>query len=352
MPTHTLTELASRFGLELRGDGATAIHGLCTLAPGEPGHLSFLANPQYRSQLPATRASAVIVAARDAGSLPSAGLVAPDPYLAFARIATLFDPYAGFAPGVATSAVLGEGVYVPPDAAVGEQAVIEAGAEIGAGAFIGAGSFIGAGAYIGERSRLEGRVWIGPRVRIGREARINPGAVIGGRGFGLAPTREGWEEVPQIGSVVIGNRVEIGSNTTIDRGAIADTVIEDGAKIDNLVQIAHNVRIGAHTAIAACTGIAGSTVIGARCMIGGAVGVAGHLVIADDVVVLARATVTHSLLQKGVYGSGMTAAPAREWRKQVAGLRRLEQLRARVRQIEQQLQIQAVEAEREGPDHE
>lgn len=352
MPTFTLAELAQRHGLSVHGDPATVISGVCTLAPGEPGRLSFLANPQYRGQLAGTRASAVIVAERDAAALPAAGLIAADPYLAFARIAALFDPYTGFAPGIDDSARVAGDVRVPADAGIAAHCVIEAGVKIGAGVYIGPGSVIGAGAVIGAQTRIEGRVWIGTGVRLGHGCRINPGAVIGGRGFGLAPTREGWEEVPQLGSVRIGDRVEIGANTTIDRGAIADTVIEDGAKIDNLVQIAHNVRIGAHTAIAACTGIAGSTVIGARCMIGGAVGVAGHLVIADEVVVLARATVTHSLTRKGVYGSGMTAAPAREWRKQVAGLRRLESLRQRVRQIERQLNIQAAEGERDESEHE
>jgi UDP-3-O-[3-hydroxymyristoyl] glucosamine N-acyltransferase len=182
-------------------------------------------------------------------------------------------------------------------------------------------------------------VWIGPGVRIGERCRVNPGARVGGRGFGLARGPQGWEEVPQLGSVVVGDDVEIGCNTCIDRGAIGDTVIESGVKLDNLIQIAHNVRIGAHTAIAANVGIAGSVRIGARCMIGGGAGFNGHIEVADDVIVLGYAMVTESLPKKGVYGSGMPIQDAREWRKTVARLHRLGRYDVRLRTIEKQLNI-------------
>lgn len=339
MSTYTLAELAERFGLELRGDGATPIGGVCTLQPGREGCIGFLSNPKYRAQLAATQAAAVIVGARDADALQTPGLVARDPYLAYARLAVLFDPDRAFEAGIHPSAVVAPDVRLGAGCAVGAQAVIEAGAVLGEGVFVGPGCIVGRGAQIGDRSRLVARVHVGPRVRIGRDCQLQPGAVIGSRGFGNAIGPQGWEEVPQLGSVRIGDRVEIGSNTCIDRGAIEDTVIEDGVRLDNLIQIAHNCRIGAHTAIAACTGIAGSTVIGSRCMIGGAVGIAGHLTIADDVMILGRAMVIGSITEKGTYGSGLPLDEAREWRKTVARVRRLGRLEERVRAMERHPQM-------------
>jgi UDP-3-O-[3-hydroxymyristoyl] glucosamine N-acyltransferase len=321
MPAFTLADLAQRFGLELKGDGAIEVRGVCTLAPGEGGCIAFLANPKYRAQLGATRASVVILAPKDLAELKTAGLVARDPYLAFARIARLFDPAAEWRPGVHARAV------IAPDA------------RVDASAWIGPGCVVEAGAVIGAATRLEANVWIGPRVRIGARCRINPGAVVGGRGFGLARGPSGWEEVPQLGGVIVGDEVEIGSNTCIDRGAIGDTLIGDGVKLDNLIQIAHNVTIGAQTAIAACVGIAGSTRIGARCMIGGACGITGHIEIVDDVVILARTMVTQSLTKKGVYGSGLPVQEAREWRRTVARVHRLQRYEARLRAVEKHLNI-------------
>lgn len=339
MSQYTLGDLAQRFALELRGDAGTLIAGVCTLAPGKPGAISFLANPKYRSQLAGTAASAVIVGNKDAAEFRGNGLVARDPYLAFARIAQLFDPSREFAPGIATSAVIapsaqvGEGVYV------GANTVVADGARIGAGSFIGPGCVIGKDASIGEGARLVAQVHVGDRVRLGLRCHVQPGAVIGSRGFGNAMGPKGWEEVPQLGSVQVGDDVEIGAGTCIDRGALEDTVIANGVRLDNLIQIAHNCHIGEHTAIAACVGIAGSTRIGARCMIGGAVGISGHLVIGDDVVILGMAMVIKSLPRKGVYGSGVPVAEARDWRKQIARMRRLEHTEARLKALEQQLGI-------------
>lgn len=347
MPVYTLGELAQRFSLELRGDAQTSIAGLCTLSPGKPGCLSFLANPRYRVQLSRSLAAAVIVGTRDAASLKT-GLVAKDPYLAFARIGVLFDESRAFAPGihpaatVASSAVLGHGVHVGAHAVIGE------GVRIGDDCFVGPGCVIGREADIGPGSRLVAQVHVGDRVRLGARCTVQPCASIGSRGFGNALGPNGWEEVPQLGSVVVGDDVEIGANTCIDRGALEDTVIGRGVRLDNLIQVAHNCHIGEHTAIAACTGIAGSTRIGARCMIGGAVGVGGHLVIGDDVVILAMAMVTKSLPLKGVYGSGMPAMPAREWRKQVARTRRLEHTESRLVAVEQRLGIEINRLEEGG----
>ena len=349
MAGHTLGELAERFGLESRGDLSTRIEGVCNLAPGKPGCLSFLSSAKFRASLASTAAAAVIVNPRDAAQLAGPGLVAKDPYLAYARIAVLFDPGRDFSPGVHPSAVidasasLGEGVHV------GANAVVMAGAQIGAGSYIGPGCVIGRDAVIGLGARFVAQVHIGDRVQTGQRCSVQPGAVIGSRGFGNAMGPKGWEEVPQLGTVVIGDDVEIGSNTCIDRGAIDDTRIANGVRLDNLIQIAHNCTIGEHTAIAACTGIAGSTRIGARCMIAGAVGIGGHLEIGDDIVILGRTSVTKSLTEKGLYGSTLPAAPAREWRKRTARVRRLEQTEQRLVAVERKLGIEAIKGD-EGDD--
>lgn len=346
--THTLGDLAARFGLELKGDASVAIGGVCSLSPGKAGCISFLNNPKFRPQLAASQAGAVIVGRRDAANLTGNGLVAPDPYLAFARIAALFDRSRDFQPGIHPSAVVAADAQLGPGCCVDAQAVIESGAVLGESCHVGPGSVIGRGARLGNKVFLAARVSIGHDVRIGDRCVFQPGAVIGSRGFGNAPSPQGWVEVPQLGTVVVGNDVEVGANTTIDRGAIEDTVIGDGARLDNLIQIAHNVRIGAHTAIAACTGIAGSARIGSRCMIGGGVGINGHIEIGDDVIVMGFAMVTKSLPSKGVYGSGLPVENAREWRKQVARVRRLDRLEQRLRQAEEHLGIASKTDEDDG----
>lgn len=345
----TLAELSQRFGLELKGEGASVITGVCTLSPGKPGCISFLSNPKYREQLAQTSAAAVIVGKRDAAALKT-GLVAPDPYLAYARIARLFDPSRDFPEHRHPSAVIAPGVKIGRGVCISMNVVIAEGSVIEDGCFIGPNSVIMQNVRIGAGSVLVSNVFVWHGARIGARCSFQPGAVIGSRGFGNALGPQGWEEVPQLGSVQIGDDVEVGANTCIDRGAIDDTVIENGVRLDNLIQIAHNCRIGAHTAIAACTGIAGSTTVGARCMIGGAVGIAGHLQIADGVVVLAKSTVTHSLTEKGVYGSTLPVTEAKAWRRQLAYVRRLEKLNARVRAAEKKLGIKAGDDGESGDD--
>ena len=340
----TLGDLAQRFRaelpeLELAGDPATPIHGVCTLSPGEPGCLAFLANPKYRPQLAGTRAAAVVLARRDAAGFAGNALIAQDPYLAYARIAAVFDRHGRFAPGVHPAAVVAADVAIPASSHVGAGAVVGAGARIGEGVFIGANSVVGDGAQVGDGSRIGARVYVGDGVRLGKRCRLEPGAVVGSRGFGLARGPQGWEEVPQLGSVVLGDDVEVGANTTIDRGALGDTVLEDGVKLDNLIQIAHNVRIGAHTAIAANAGVAGSARIGARCMIGGCSCINGHIEIADDVVIIGFSMVTKSITEKGQYGSGTPARPARLWRRDIAGVRRLAAMEARMKELERRAGI-------------
>ncbi|MGH8442109.1 MAG: UDP-3-O-(3-hydroxymyristoyl)glucosamine N-acyltransferase [Nevskiaceae bacterium] len=340
----TLGELAQRFKaglpeLELAGDPATVIRGVCTLSPGEPGGLAFLANPRYRAQLAATRASAVVLGRRDAAGFKGNALIAKDPYLAFARIAATFDRTGDFTPGVHPAASVAPGVAVPATSYVGPCAVVEPGATLGAGVYIGPNCSVGRQARIGDGSRLDGNVWVGPCVQVGKRARLNAGAVLGSRGFGLARGPAGWEEMPQTGTVILGDDVEIGAGTTIDRGALGDTVVEDGVKLDNLIQVAHNVRIGAHTVIAAMAGIAGSTHIGARCMIGGCTCINGHITIADDVVILGFAMVLKPITQKGQYG-GIPARTAREWRREIGGIHRLGGMEDRLRELERRAGIQ------------
>jgi UDP-3-O-[3-hydroxymyristoyl] glucosamine N-acyltransferase len=346
----TLGELAVRFGLELRGDPGVPLERVATLANAGPGDLSFLANPRYRAQLSATHAAAVIVNAAAAPECPVPALVSDNPYAAYARIAALLYPAPALVPGVHASAVVAAGARVDATAQVGPQCVIGADVSIGPRAFIGPHCIIEPGVRIAEDVRLVARVTLGAGVEIGARAVLQPGAVIGGDGFGFAPERRGWVKVPQVGTVRVGADVEIGANTTIDRGAIEDTVIEEGAKLDNLIMIAHNVRIGAHTAIAACTGISGSTTVGARCMIGGHCGFAGHINIADDVVITGYSMISRSIERAGVYSSGIPFEEARTWRRLVARFKRLPLLEGRLRKLERAAGLKS--AEGQEPDDE
>jgi UDP-3-O-[3-hydroxymyristoyl] glucosamine N-acyltransferase len=319
---YSLGELAVRFGLELHGDPALRVSHVATLKSAAAGALSFLANSRYRKNLAATRATAVVIAAGDLPACPVAALVDPNPYSAYARLAALLYPAAAGAAGIHPTALVASDARVAPSAWVGPFCVIEAQAEIGARVNLGAGCQILAGASIGADTQLLPRVTLYPAVRVGARCLLHSGAVLGADGFGFAPDAGRWTKVPQVGGVRIGDDVEIGANTTIDRGAIDDTIVEDGVKLDNQIQVGHNVVIGAHTAIAACTGISGSTVIGKRCMIGGMVGFAGHLIIADDVIVTGCSLVSASIREPGSYSSGMPTVATRRWRRMVAYLRR------------------------------
>ncbi len=320
---YSLGELAVRFGMNLNGDPSLRISAVATLSHAGEGAISFFANSRYRDQLKATRATAVIVGPADLADCPVAALVDPNPYLAYARVATLLHPEPGAVPGIHPSAVVSPDASVPDSAAVGPLAVIEAHVDLGERVQVGPGCHLQSGARIGADTRLVSRVCVGPRTRIGRRCLVQPGAVIGFDGFGFAPDHGVWVKVPQVGGVSIGDDVEIGANTSIDRGAIDDTVIGDGVKLDNQIQVGHNVNIGEHTAIAACTGISGSTTIGKRCMIGGMVGFAGHLTIADDVVITGCSLVSASIRRPGSYSSGMPTQESRIWRHMVANLRRM-----------------------------
>jgi UDP-3-O-[3-hydroxymyristoyl] glucosamine N-acyltransferase len=318
----SLGELAVRFGLELRGRPEVRISRVATLANAAPGALSFLANSRYRRSLSATRASAVVLASEEAQGCPVSALISSNPYLSYARIASLMHPEPGIVPGIHPTAVVAGGARIASSAAVDALSVVEDGVELGERVQIGPGCIVQRGARVGADTRLVARVNLYPDVSIGERCVLHAGSVIGADGFGFAPDRGAWVKVPQVGGVRIGDDVEIGANTTVDRGAIDDTVIEEGAKLDNQIQVGHNVTIGAHTAIAACTGISGSTTIGKRCMIGGMVGFAGHLTIADDVVITGCSLVSASIREAGSYSSGMPTVPTRAWRRMVAHLRR------------------------------
>lgn len=329
-----LSELAVRFGCELRGDPGVRVARVATLAGAGPGDLSFLANPQYRAQLAATRASAVVLDAASAALSPTAVLVHSNPYATYARIATLLHPEPPVAPGVHPSAVIDASAQVAASASVGAHAVIGPRAVVGERTAIGPGCTLGADVQVGADCTLHPRVTLAPGTLVAERVRMHSGVVVGADGFGFAREGVGWTKVPQLGRVRIGADVEIGANTTIDRGAIDDTVIEAGVKLDNQIQIAHNVQIGAHTAIAACTGVSGSTRIGARCVIAGAVGVAGHLNICDDVVITGNSSVTHSLTTPGVYSGCIPVSTASTWRRLVGRFKRLDVLTERVRRLE------------------
>ena len=329
-----LAELAVRFGCELRGDPDTLVDRVAPLQDAGPGAISFLANPRYRRHLATTRASVVVLDAKTAPECPVAALVARNPYATYARIAQVLYPTPPVLPGCDPSAVVEAGAEVDPTAAIGAQAYVARGARIGPRASVGPGSVVLEGAEIGADTRLVARVTLGPGTRIGRRCILQPGCVIGADGFGQAPDRDGYVKVPQVGSVVIGDDVEVGSNSTIDRGAIDDTVIGDGVKIDNLVQVGHNVRIGEHTVIAGCVGVSGSVTIGRRCMLGGQVGVAGHLEICDDVALTGRTMVASSILKPGVYSSGLTADDAARFRRNAVRFNQLDELAKRLRRLE------------------
>lgn len=333
-----LCELAEQYGLRFEGDGDTLIEGIGTLSDATGAQLSFLANPGYREQLKSTRAAAVILAEKDASDCPVNALIAEDPYVAYAKIAQRFDPRKAAAPGLHASASVDPTAKIGNDVHVGANAVIGPGCVIADACSIGPGCVLLADCHLGESTRLVANVTLCEGARIGRRTIIHPGAVIGSDGFGLAFDKDHWVKIPQLGTVRIGDDCEIGANTCIDRGAIGDTIIEDDVRLDNQIQIGHNVHVGAHTAMAGMVGISGSTRIGKYCMFGGSSGTVGHLRIADRTTVQGLSMITKSIEQPGtVWSSGMPAQPLRDWNRSIAHLRRLEKLVQRVLNLEKQI---------------
>lgn len=333
--TYKLSELTAGLDVTIKGDPDCLITGVCLIQESQPGKIAFLTNSLYRKYLEGNQASAIILSENDAADCPVSAVISRNPHYTYAKIAAFFQEQADAVPGVHASAVIGTNSEIDPAASIGPHCVLGKNVRVGAHAVIGAGCYIGDGAEIGEGAMLDPRVTIYHQVKIGKRSRIASGAVIGSEGFGFANQKGSWHKVAQLGTVDIGDDVDIGANTTIDRGAVGDTVIENGAKLDNLIQVGHNVRIGANTIIAGCVGIAGSTVIGRNCMIGGKTGIAGHLKIADNVMINGGTDVTKSINEPGLYCSGLMGLVTNlEFRKNSARFNRLENLMQKVKTIE------------------
>jgi len=334
MKSYPLGEIASRLNLRLIGDPDCKIQGLGTLASANTGDISFLSNISYLRQLSKTSASAVIVEESQADLVPTNALIAEQPYVAFAHVSQLFAEQSEVAAGVHASAIvadsvsLGEGVYI------GANAVIEDDVEIGANSSIGPGTVLGRGVRVGDNCRLHAQVTLYHAVRIGSRVNIHSHAVIGADGFGFAFDGERSIKIQQLGAVWIGDDVDVGAGTTIDRGAIEDTIVEDGVKIDNQVQIGHNCHIGAHSVICGCTAIAGSAKIGRYCVLGGASGMVGHLCLADGVQVSAMSLVNKSITEPGTYSSGTGQMKVADWKRAIVRFQQLDSIARRLKDLE------------------
>ncbi len=336
MQAYRLSQLVATFGGELRGDDVE-ISQVAPLESAVAGQISFLSNPRYRKQLADTHAAAVIVAADVADLTALPAIVCADPYLYFAKVSALLNPPQRFAAGIDPGAV------VAPDAEIAASAAIMANASVGSGARIGErcvifpGVVIGDGVVVGDDTRIYANATVYAACVIGQRCTIHSGAVIGADGFGLAWNKDSWLKIPQIGRVVIGDDVDIGANTTIDRGALDDTVIEDGARLDNQIQVAHNCRIGKHTAIAGCVGMAGSTRIGAYCTVGGAAMFVGHIDIADKVHIAGGTLVSKSINKPGAYAGNYPFSTRDDWLQNAVHIRNLDKLAERIKQLEKKL---------------
>ncbi len=333
-----LADVVAALGGALHGDDSLPILRLAPLESADAGSLSFLANPRYAARMAASAAACVVVAPaqQDLALARGAAIVTPDPYLYFARLTQWWAARTRQAPtaGIHPSAVVEPGAQVHASAAVGALAYVGAGACIGAGAVIGTHGHIGAGAVVGDGTRLAPRVTLGDACVVGARGILHSGVVIGADGFGFAPSQGTWVKIEQLGAVRIGDDVEIGANTCIDRGALDDTVLDDGVKLDNLIQVGHNVHIGAHSAMAGCVGIAGSAKIGRHCTAGGGAIILGHLELVDHVHITAATVVTRSILKPGQYSGLFPFDDNASWEKNAATLRQLHTLRDRIRALE------------------
>ncbi|MGE0288392.1 MAG: UDP-3-O-(3-hydroxymyristoyl)glucosamine N-acyltransferase [Bradyrhizobium sp.] len=334
---YTLADIATRLGGRVAGNPDVLISQVGSLEHAQPDQIAFLSNPRYRARLAGTRAGAVIVGASAETLTQLPRLVADNPYAAFARVSLLFNPPEAITPGIEPSAIVDARAHVDPSAWIGPGAVVEAGARVGARASIGAGSHVGRHAGVGDDCRLFPSVVIYHGCTLGARCVLHSGVVIGADGFGIAQDAGRWLKIPQIGAVRIGDDVEIGANTTIDRGAIDDTVIDDGVKLDNQIQIGHNCHVGAHTAMAGCVAVAGSARIGAHCTIGAAAVILGHLSIADHVHVSAGTVISRSIRKAGTYTGMFPFDDNASWARNTAHVRHLDELAARIRALEKKL---------------
>lgn len=334
---YKLSDIADKIGATVKGDANCLISSLATLSNATSGQIAFLSNAKYRQQLGDTKASAVIVSPDCVDDCHTNALVMDNPYMGYAQVAQLLDTTPKTANGIHPSAVIDSTAVIASNVSIGANAVIESGVELAQGVSIGAGCFIGKNVKISQHTSLWANVTIYHNVEIGEHCLIQANTVIGSDGFGYANHQGNWVKIPQLGSVIIGNNVEIGASTTIDRGALDDTQIKDGVILDNQIQIAHNVVIGENTAMAACSVIAGSTVVGKNCTLAGLVGVNGHINITDNCVFTGFAMVTKNITQSGVYSSGLPAQPNRDWQKTNARIRKLESTNNKIKALEKEI---------------
>jgi UDP-3-O-[3-hydroxymyristoyl] glucosamine N-acyltransferase len=334
---YTLGSIVERFGGELVGDAKIVVKQVAPLSTALSWHISFLSNPKYRRQLQNCRAGAVImgVAERDSTNLPR--ILSDNPHAYFAKVSALLNPQHVEAPGIHPTAIVDQTASIPASATIGAFAFVGKGVKIGEHAVIGSGCHLGEGVAVGDDSLFYPQVVVYHGCVIGKRAILHSGVVIGADGFGLAMEKGVWLKIPQIGRVVIGDDVEIGANTTVDRGAMDDTIIEDGVKLDNQIMVAHNVHIGAHTAIAGCVGIAGSAKIGKYCTVGGSGMILGHLEIADQVNISAATLVTKSIAKAGTYTSAMPFSPHQDWLRNAAHLRHLDKMAEKLSELEKKI---------------
>ena len=328
--TFTLEQLADKLAVSYRGDPDTQVTAIAAIETAGQGDLTFLHHTSYAKYLATTKASVVILNENAAASYSGAVLITADPYQTYAQAAMLFSADETVAAGVHPTAIIGEHCDIHPSVSIGPYVVIGDHVIIERDVQIGAGTTLGRDVKIGEKSVLFPRVCVYKQVTIGQGVRIHCGVVLGSDGFGLNKVKGEWARIPQLGRVIIGDQVDIGANTTIDRGALGDTVIGNGVKLDNQIQIAHNVEIGEHTAIAGCVGIAGSAKLGKHCMIGGGTCIAGHISIADQVIITGMTQVTKSISKPGIYSSGTGIQNNHEWHKSVVRFKQLDTIARRV----------------------
>ncbi len=335
---YTLAELTTGLDVVLQGDPNCLIEGVCTIQQAQPGRITFLMNSLYKKYLPTTCAAAVILSKTDAVDCPVNAIVTSDPYYIYAKIAAYFERKPLFSSSIHPSAVIGKDCQINSAVSISPNCVIGDRVKLAAGVVLGPGCVVGDDSEMGEQTCVDANVTVYHDIKIGKNVHISSGVVIGSDGFGIAKHKGSWHKVPQLGRVIIGDNVDIGANCAIDRGAIEDTVIESGVRLDNLIQVAHNVRIGQNTAVAGCVGISGSAVIGKNCLIGGAACIAGHVTIADNTVIAGMTAVSKSIREPGMYCSGIGGLVTKmEWQKNSARVLRLGHLMERVKELESAL---------------
>lgn len=334
----TILEISKLLKVDFQGDGSKIIRGVNTLSEANNTEITFLDNVQYRCQLVNTKAAVVILRKEFSDECPVDCIIVDNPYLVYAKICGLFNNAPKLTKGIDDTVIIGKNCKISDSVAIAPRVVIGNNVEIADGVVIHPGCVISDDCKIGSNTELKANVTFYHNVKVGNDCIFHSGSVVGSDGFGNANDNGIWNKIPHLGGVLIGNDVEIGANTTIDRGALRNTIIDDNVRIDNLVQIAHNVHIGAHTALAACSGVAGSATLGKHCLVGGGACINGHITVCDNVMIIGMAMVTNSITEPGIYGSGTGLQPQREWQKSVARFRQLDKLAKRIKELERKLE--------------